>query len=212
MEPDFSLFLLLPFGAFFFGSIPSGMVIARIYGVDIRGVGSGNIGATNVLRCIGKKAGYLTFAFDMLKGLVPLLIASLVFSRTSEVYQFLPYIGLTSVLGHCFSPFLKGKGGKGVATGFAVFLFVFPTGSLIAIAGFMVSFYFTRYVSLSSIAATLVFVLTVFFLTEDVHLQIAGTLAAFIIVYRHRLNIVRLWNGEESRFSSEKLSSEKKAS
>jgi acyl phosphate:glycerol-3-phosphate acyltransferase len=212
MEPDFSLFILFLFGAFFFGSIPSGMVIARIYGVDIRGVGSGNIGATNVLRCIGKKAGYLTFAFDMCKGLVPLLIASLVFSRSSEVSQWLPYIGLASILGHCFSPFLKGRGGKGVATGFAVFFFIFPLGSLIAISIFIMVFYFSRYVSLSSIIAAFVFILTVFIFSQNTHLQIAGTLAAFLIVYRHRLNMIRLWNGEESRFSSEKFSSETKVS
>ncbi len=190
-------------GAFLFGSIPTGLVVARLYGVDIRSVGSGNIGATNVLRCIGKKAGYLTFIIDMLKGLIPLLFVDHVVGACyQDIRLFLPYIGLSAMLGHCFTPFLKGKGGKGVATGFSVFLYLLPIGGIIAISVFAFVFYISRYVSLGSVTSTIVFFISSFFLSSDYVLISALFVASLVLILKHSSNIKRLLKGEESKFGS----------
>lgn len=197
---DSSLLLVSIILSFLFGSIPSGLIIGKIYGIDIRSAGSGNIGATNVLRTIGKKAGYLTFLFDMLKGLVPLIIFDAISSN--ELISYSPFVGLSAMLGHCFSPFLKFKGGKGVATGFAVFLYLLPIGGLISISIFILVFYLSRYVSLGSLISTSVFLFYTFIFTDDVILQASLSVATIILFLKHSANIKRLLKGEENRFKS----------
>jgi acyl phosphate:glycerol-3-phosphate acyltransferase len=195
--------LLFILCAFMIGSIPTGLVVARMYGVDIRSVGSGNIGATNVLRCIGKKAGYATFLIDMLKGVIPLLAVDFIAAAYVDgIERYLPYIGLSAMLGHCFSPFLKGKGGKGVATGFSVFLYLLPAGGVISIIVFAIVFYLSRYVSLGSILAAGTFVVSGFFLNSDPVLMSALFAGCVVLVLKHATNIQRLLNGTESRFGS----------
>lgn len=205
MDSSFIYLVILSIFAFLCGSIPTGLVVAHLYGVDIRSVGSGNIGATNVLRCVGKKAGYTTFLVDMIKGIFPLIVANFVLGKYAiDAVAYLPVVGLSAMLGHCFSPLLKGKGGKGVATGFAVFLYLFPLGALLAIGVFVVVFYVSRYVSLGSVLSSLSLLIASFVLSSDRILQMVIFIAIFVIVIKHIPNIKRLLKGEESRFGSSK--------
>jgi len=199
--------LLIILTAFLFGSIPSGLVVAKIFGVNIREVGSGNIGATNVLRCVGKKAGYLTFLMDMAKGVIPLLLIDflvsegLVFEGGLQLSNLVPLMGLAAILGHCFSPFLKWNGGKGVATSFAVFLYIFPLGALLSFLLFAIVFYSSRYVSLASVVAAIAYPLFCFLFSEGGIVTLVGVIAGSLIIFRHKANIIRLIEGTENKFS-----------
>lgn len=201
------IILLLIHTAFFFGSIPSGLVVAKIFGINIREVGSGNIGATNVLRCVGKKAGYMTFLMDMAKGVVPLLFVDFLFSDGLtyegglQLSNLVPIMGLAAIFGHCFSPFLKWNGGKGVATSFAVFLYIFPLGALLSFLLFAIVFYSFRYVSLASVVAAIAYPLSCFLFSESGIVTLVGVMAGSLIIFRHKANIVRLIEGTENKFS-----------
>jgi glycerol-3-phosphate acyltransferase PlsY len=183
--------------AFIVGSIPFGYVIGKLKGVDVRQHGSGNIGATNVSRVLGKKYGALVLFLDALKGALPVLILKIL--ELPLEYQVLS--GFFAILGHCFSPFLKFKGGKGVATGLGVFLVVSPKITFIAFSIFLLVFFLTRYVSLSSITAALSY--TVIFKLFEKPSDFTSLLifmTAFVIVGKHYQNIIRLLKGEEKRF------------
>jgi glycerol-3-phosphate acyltransferase PlsY len=183
--------------AFIFGSIPFGYVIGKLKGVDVRQHGSGNIGATNVSRVLGKKYGALVLFLDALKGALPVLILKVL--GFSLEYQVLS--GFFAILGHCFSPFLKFKGGKGVATGLGVFLVVSPKITLIAFFIFLLVFFLTRYVSLSSITAALSYpVIFRLFGKPSDFTSLLIFLTAFVVVGKHYQNIIRLLKGEEKRF------------
>lgn len=188
------LFILI---AYLLGSIPFGWLIAKSKGVDIRKTGSGNIGATNVLRTLGKPAGITCFALDVLKGLLP---ASL-FPRLGALDpQFGILFGAAAILGHTFPVFLRFKGGKGVATGAGVLLGVTPLAVLIGLATWIVIFWISGYVSLGSVVATLVVLLAGWILDYGTVTATALTLMAFLSLFRHRENIRRLLNGTEHRF------------
>ena len=159
------LLILIPL-AYLVGSIPFGLIIGLARGVDPRAAGSGNIGATNVARLLGKKFFFLVFFLDMLKGMTPIAIASVVALRIPEaergwqIYLLWLLVGFAAVLGHMFSLFLRFKGGKGVATSAGVMLGLFPyfTGpGLIAIGVFLIVFFIWRYVSLGSILGAAAF-------------------------------------------------------
>lgn len=183
--------------AFIFGSIPFGYVIGKLKGVDVRHHGSGNIGATNVSRVLGKKYGALVLFLDALKGALPVLILKIL--ELPLEYQVLS--GFFAILGHCFSPFLKFKGGKGVATGLGVFLVVSPKITLIAFFIFLLVFFLTRYVSLSSITAALSYpVIFRLFGKPSDFTSLLIFLTAFVVVGKHYQNIIRLLKGEEKRF------------
>ena len=183
--------------AFIFGSIPFGYVIGKLKGVDVRQHGSGNIGATNVSRVLGKKYGALVLFLDALKGALPVLILKIL--ELPLEYQVLS--GFFAILGHCFSPFLKFKGGKGVATGLGVFLVVSPKITLVAFFIFLLVFFLTRYVSLSSITAALSYpVIFRLFGKPSDFTSLLIFLTAFVVVGKHYQNIVRLLKGEEKRF------------
>ncbi|RMD46341.1 MAG: glycerol-3-phosphate 1-O-acyltransferase [Aquificota bacterium] len=178
-------------------SIPFGYVIGKLFGKDITKEGSGNIGATNVTRTIGKKAGILVLILDMLKGFIPVFYSIKLFSPD---YRFVGVVALTAVLGHCFSVFMKFKGGKGVATGIGVLLAVSPKVAFIVILIWLGTFLVSGYVSLASIlAASLSWVIYVF-LEGNIYITFAILIASFIIVMKHSSNIERLLNGTESRF------------
>jgi glycerol-3-phosphate acyltransferase PlsY len=184
------------------GSIPTAYWYAKYFhGIDIRQHGSGNVGATNSLRVLGKKAGIIVLIFDLLKGLLPVLIArSLGFS---EEQTFL--IGIVCILGHIWSVFANFKGGKGIATSLGVILAVSPAGAGISLVVFVAIVYFTKYVSLASMLAGLAFVFYyLFFNFEQTNMSLIAFGLFMLLVFTHRENIKRLVAGTESKISSKK--------
>ena len=189
------------------GSIPFGVLVAKKYGVDIYQVGSGNPGATNVLRQIGKTAGYLVFILDFLKGLVATIWFLLpIFSFSGDIT--LGLWGLpAAVLGHTLPLFAKFRGGKGVATAMGGLLGVMPVCLLIGLVCWVVIFLTTRYVAVASIgfgASLPVYSLVDYWTGDPSSRQIGTVFLAFLvmgwIVWRHRENLVRLKAGTENRF------------
>jgi glycerol-3-phosphate acyltransferase PlsY len=187
---------LLPF--YLLGAFPTGIIIAKSYSVDITLQGSGNVGATNVARVIGKKAGILTLLGDVLKGVVGIVVASWI----AEASWFPAVAGIALVLGHCFSvpPFLKG--GKGVATALGVVLALYPLCAAVAVVSFAVVFAMWKIVSLASISAALVVPISGFLLNVEEPTTVAFATIAMVVVARHEENIRRLIEGRESKFAS----------
>lgn len=187
---------------FLIGSTPTGLVIGKLYGCDLRKSGSGNIGATNALRTLGKKAGLLTFLGDLLKGLVPVLILTNQ-NISPALQQATPFLGLLIIIGHCFSPFLKFNGGKGVATSLGVFLAIVPLQSLLAVAVFAAIVKFSGYVSLGSICS-LTFAAIAVMLTPNHNPEtlVAIICTAALVITRHKANIQRLIAGQELPYKS----------
>ena len=189
--------LLLILVAFFLGSVPFGLLFARLFGEkDPREVGSGNVGATNVARAAGKVAGVLTLILDAAKGYLPVILAW----RWLQDPGYVALVGLFVILGHCYSPFLKGKGGKGVATGLGVYLALSPLAVLFAALVFGLLLWRFRYVSLSSLSAAWVMVPLIYLTERNLMLTVFTVLIAILITWRHRENIKRLIKGEELRF------------
>jgi glycerol-3-phosphate acyltransferase PlsY len=177
-------------------SIPFAYIIAKVNGkVDIRSVGSGNSGATNVFREIGKYAGAITLIADILKGFIPVYFAA--FIDNSSYYSVA--VAATAMTGHMFTIFLKFKGGKGVATGLGVFSALMPLPSLIALAIFGLVFVFSRYVSLGSICAVISLPLISYFLGYTIEFVIFTFVTALLIIYKHRANIKRLIERSENK-------------
>mgnify|MGYP002134759156 CR=1 FL=1 len=204
--------------SFALGSIPTGHLIAKMYGINLREHGSGNTGATNVGRVLGKKAGILTLLIDVAKGFIAALLG-IWFSPCSEFVDLeickemdvssLPAVaGTVALLGHCFSPFLKFKGGKGVATGGGVFLVVAPAAATMSIGVFSIVFRLTKIVSISSIlaAATIPALLigTRMQMNEQLFgiTEVAAIICAAVIILRHHTNIARLIKGTEPKYKS----------
>ena len=188
-------FVVLLVLAYLAGSIPFGLVVGKLfYGVDVRQHGSGNVGTTNVFRVLGKKAGVAVLVCDMLKGYIPAAIAAALFDPWFAIF-----IAAAPVVGHIYSIFLKGRGGKGIATGAAVVLALVPLVFAIILVVWIVLLLTTRYVSVASlVAAFLVPVLTIS-LDEPLPYKIAGVLVAVIVWWAHRGNIQRLLAGQEHR-------------
>jgi len=191
------------------GSIPAGYLAGRIAGIDIRKVGSGNIGATNVTRRLGRRYGYFVFVVDLAKGTLA-VCASVLLGRyvgtemtTTQIYGI---VGATCcVLGHVFPVWLGFKGGKGVAT-FAGALFgLMPLAAAIGVAVWVITFEVTRYVSIASITTAVLLPLTVLALTHARHtngmaLFYFTLCLAAVVIFRHRSNLSRLLRGTEPRF------------
>ena len=198
--PLLSLWLL---GAYLIGGIPFGFLIGKLRGIDVRTVGSKNIGATNVFRTVGKKWGLLAFFCDVMKGLVPTLVAKMLYAETTPVMPIL--VGITCVVGHMLTPYMKFKGGKGVATAFGALIALMPATVGMAFALFAIVFACSHYISLGScVAATSLAVMVwIPFLDHagynDLPLCILVTLIAAFIVWKHRSNIGRLVRGEENK-------------
>lgn len=193
----FALFIVIA-AAYLIGSIPTGLLLGKAYGVDVRKEGSGNIGATNLYRTVGRKVGIITLIGDCLKGLLPVVLVK--FSALPP--EFAAWVGLAAFCGHVFSVFLKFKGGKGVATALGVFLALAPLAVAIAIALFAVLMFFWRYVSLGSIAAAAIMPLAVFLLGESRIVTTVTFIIAMIVILRHHENIKRLLSGSESKFKA----------
>lgn len=182
--------------SFLLGALPVGLIVARAFGLgDVRKIGSGNIGATNVLRTGNKKAAGLTFALDVAKGAAPALLGGYFFGPWGAGIA-----GLAAFLGHCYSPFLGFKGGKGVATGLGALLAWRWDIALAALAVFILIVWRTRYVSLGSITAGVVATLG-FALFGLAELTLFAAAMAAVSAWRHRENIGRLLRGEENKIS-----------
>lgn len=190
--------ILLLVGAYLLGSVPTGLLLGRAMGVDIREAGSGNIGATNVYRTVGKKLGILTLIGDCLKGLIPVLVAK--WLGLPEMW--VAAIGLAAFLGHVYTVFLGFKGGKGVATALGVFLGTSPLSVLIAVVIFAGVLYKWRYVSAASIAAAAFIPLIVRFTAATNEMILMSIAIAGIVIIRHRENISRLVAGTENKFKA----------
>jgi|SRR5579864_316109 len=199
--------LSIPVAAYLLGSIPFGLVLARLFGgTDVRKQGSGNIGATNVARVVGPLAGILTLVLDAAKGAVAVLIAERL-SNDSATWMMIA--AFAALLGHCYSIWLNFKGGKGVATAAGVFLVLSPLAFLGSIILFLLVAIFWRYISLASLSAAAAMPLLIYLLWAPHHAPppviTFGTLAvALLIVYKHDANIQRLLQGEEPKFSLSK--------
>ena len=195
--------LLVVVLAYLCGSIPTGVLIAKNMGIDVRTVGSGNIGATNVARSVGKKAGILTLLGDAAKGLVPVLIVrTLDWGDTT-----LACAAVAAFLGHLYSPFLGFSGGKRIATGLGVFLGLAPQAILLSLLLFIFVFAVSRIVSLASlVAAGATPILLLARSYPHSHVIAGFTIAGFIII-RHQENIRRLLKGQEAKFSTKKFPS-----
>lgn len=212
--------------AFLLGSIPTGLLLARAKGIDIRAAGSGNIGATNVGRILGRRLGLLCLVLDLLKGFAPTLafgLASGLAGRFNpEAREALLYLAVAAaaILGHVFSPWLRFKGGKGVATGLGAMLAVFPVLSIavgVAAVAWALALWRWRYVSLASILAAftippnvaLVFSIRALAAGSPIPAAleaslpvVLGTIAlAGLVVWTHRANIARLRAGNENRLN-----------
>jgi glycerol-3-phosphate acyltransferase PlsY len=199
--------LWIPVAAYLLGSIPFGVLLTKLFGGgDVRNVGSGNIGATNVARAAGPVAGILTLLLDVAKGAASVWLAAR-FSSDSALW--ITIAGLAVLLGHCFPVWLRFRGGKGVATAAGVFGVLCPYALAAALVLFVLVFAFWRYVSLASISAAAAMPLLVYLLWAPGHapplLVTFGTLAAaLLIIYKHDANIQRLVQGEEPKFSFSK--------
>lgn len=182
--------------AYLCGSIPFGVLLAKTQNMDIREHGSGNIGATNVARTMGKKAGFLTLAGDVLKGLLVVFIAIQWFDNT----MITALAGLAAFLGHLYSIFLKFKGGKGVATGLGVLGFAMPLSTLCSAGIFALCLKASGYVSLSSILAAMALPLLGIFFKMPLPYIYLSTIVALFTLQRHHENVVRLTQGTEANF------------
>ncbi len=212
-------------GAYLLGSIPFGLIIAMAYGKDLRTIGSGNIGATNVARALGKKWAYICFVLDVLKGMIPMLItlpllktlsSHGVEKRVQVLVIWWLAVGCAAIIGHIFPIYLKFKGGKGVSTSFGVALGLWPYYSvcaLIAIIVWIAVVLIWRYVSLASIAASVIFLLALILaivikpgweFATLWPLVIAATIIPLMVIIRHRENIKRLLAGTENKIRDTK--------
>lgn len=193
MEEDLTV-LFLTVIAFLIGSIPTGMLVAKYYHVDLKKVGSGNIGATNVLRSIGKGAALFTLIGDIIKGMIPVLIAQqLDVGMYSEGLT-----GICAILGHNHSLFLKFKGGKGVATSIGVLIIFSPQTSIVTIIIWIMAALVSRYSSFGALAAFGLLPLSIWILDSDKKIPVAIVMTILIYI-RHTGNILNLVRGRERK-------------
>jgi len=193
-------FIIFPLIGYLLGSVPTGYLYGKwLRGIDIRKHGSGNVGATNASRVLGKPAFVIVLAFDIVKGALPVLIAR--WAQMDELVQVLA--GLAAIIGHTFTIFLWFRGGKGVATSAGVFLALAPVNTSMALIIFFIVLAFTRYISLSSIVASIALLgsALVQFITKEMGQWtfFAIFLACILVVLRHRSNISRLKAGTEPK-------------
>lgn len=193
--------------AYLLGSIPSAIWYGEAYfGIDIRKYGSGNAGATNTFRVLGKRAGTIVLLIDVLKGWTATRLASLLFYvdvlEPSQLITFKLLLGFVAILGHLYPVFVNFKGGKGVATSLGMILAIQPLSATVCIGIFLVVLLASNYVSLSSIVAALAFPLLLLFGVFGYASPLLigfGFVLFAVVAYTHHKNIARLWNGSESR-------------
>jgi acyl phosphate:glycerol-3-phosphate acyltransferase len=199
-------FILTALIAYLLGSIPTGFLVSKARGVDIRKVGSGNIGATNVFRTLGKPAGVFVLFADALKGWLAVVVAShlicgwLVPEASPQVREWFGICAaVAAVLGHNYTCWLHFKGGKGIATSAGVLTAVVPWSLLTILIVWIIVFVLTRYVSLASICASATLPFAAVFTRESFTMVLILTGMTVLAIYKHKSNIKRLLNGTESR-------------
>lgn len=187
--------------SFFIGAIPTGFILAKKFkGVDIRTEGSGNIGSTNVRRVLGHKLAVATQVIDVLKGLVPVAIAIGIHKSghiDMDYYLYVSLVALASILGHNFTPFLSFKGGKGVNTTLGSFFLLSPLSVVVGVATYFILKYFTKIVSIRSIALGISMPITCLLTGADMTITISAFLSTLLLIVRHKSNIIRIMNGTE---------------
>jgi acyl phosphate:glycerol-3-phosphate acyltransferase len=183
--------------AYLLGSIPFSYVVARLKGVDVRTVGSGNVGATNVMRAAGRSAGFAAFALDFLKGSAATWLALQLSSPTVAAAA-----AVAAIVGHMYPVWLSFKGGKGVATGAGAFLPVIPIAAVAGLVTFGVVAYLTRYASVGSILGASALPVVAFAMGAPVAYTAAAAVAATLIVWKHRGNLSRIRAGTERRLGA----------
>ena len=209
---NYSVLMAVIVCSYLLGSIPFGYILVRTFlGVDVRSIGSGNIGATNVARSGGKKLAIATFLLDAFKGWLPVFVVLHKPGLAAAVGLPLATLGtvaaLAALIGHMYTIWLRFRGGKGVATGLGVFLALAPRAALLVLAIFTIIVIATRYVSLGSLVATAAFPAVVCWLERDSFPPAALLMtaaAALLVIFRHRQNIGRLWSGTENRVGARK--------
>lgn len=184
--------------AYLAGSIPTGVLLARRAGIDVQLAGSGNIGATNVARTAGRSLGILTLVGDLVKGLVPVLVARALRESAAVVGA----VAVAAILGHVFSAFLRLRGGKGVATGLGVLLGLAPLATALPLAVFVVAVAASRIVSLASIGAAVTAPVALWLFGQPAEIIMAGLVISSLIIWRHLENIARLLAGTEPKFGA----------
>lgn len=196
--------ILLPLMGYLLGAIPFGLVISRMAGVDVRTQGSRNIGATNVSRVLGKKLGAVTLVCDCLKGLLPMYFASLLLAQSAHQEALVALTGVMAVVGHMFPIYLRFKGGKGVATGLGVFLFLSPAAIAISLVVFVAAVFFTGFVSAGSLLASGLIPFWLYLLGASRTTIAAAACVAVLIWFKHHENIDRLIHGREKSWKKSK--------
>ncbi|MCX8059243.1 MAG: glycerol-3-phosphate 1-O-acyltransferase PlsY [Spirochaetes bacterium] len=205
---QFTLLFICIIFSYLIGAIPTGYIIGKIKGIDIRKEGSGNIGATNTLRVLGPIFGAIVLFIDISKSFLTLIILKNIYlliniNLVPQNY-FLILCAFFILIGNIFNPFLKFKGGKGVATTVGIFLFLNSFIVLIGLLIFVLTVILTKYVSLGSIISSFAVSLLSIFLFKDIFLIIFTFLVFFIILWRHKENIKRLINGKENKIKFSK--------
>jgi len=182
--------------AYLVGSVPFAFLLARRRGIDLRQVGSGNVGASNVLRASGVRTAVIAMGLDAVKGAVAVLMAQ----RLSGSGSAAPVAaGLASVFGHVYPVWLRFRGGKGVATAAGVFVVLTPLALAWASAAFVLAVWMTRYISVGSVIGALTLAIVAFATDAPAVVEIGGAIAALLILHRHRANIARVFAGTERR-------------
>jgi glycerol-3-phosphate acyltransferase PlsY len=198
------VFIVIAGAAYLLGSIPAGYLVAKAKGIDIRAVGSGNIGATNVFRILGKPAGIVVLVVDGLKGFAACswladFVVQLFAVAPDKIESLKIVAGICAVLGHNYTCWLKFKGGKGIATSAGVYFALAPLAAGIAVGAWIVVFALSRYVSVASIAAAVALPTAVWLTKDSLFLGMVTTVLGLLAIFKHKGNIQRLLNGTEQR-------------
>ncbi|HZI30729.1 MAG TPA: glycerol-3-phosphate 1-O-acyltransferase PlsY [Candidatus Binatia bacterium] len=199
-------YILIVLGAYLLGSIPTGFLVAKAKGIDIRSLGSGNIGATNALRVLGKPAGTFVLLADALKGFAAVWLSAELAGKyhvTADLETLRILAGIGAVLGHNYTCWLKLKGGKGIATTAGVYLALAPWALLVALVVFILAVALTKYVSVGSVTSAAALPITVWVMTpHNLSLGIVTTALGLLAIYKHKSNIQRLMAGTEHRIGN----------
>jgi len=198
------MYILFPVIGYLVGAIPFGLIISKMVGVDVRTQGSRNIGATNVNRVLGKKLGFITLVCDCLKGLLPMYFAALILSESETKELIVALTGVMAVFGHMFSIYLGFRGGKGVATGMGVLLYLSFPAIAISLAVFVATVALTGFVSAGSLLASGLIPLWLYLLGASKTTIGTAAVVAVLIWLKHHENINRLIHGQEKSWKKNK--------
>lgn len=205
-------YVIVAVAAYLLGSIPTGFLMARARGIDIRAVGSGNIGATNAMRVLGKPVGIFVLLVDCAKGFAAVWLGSLLSTMLgvpgTEMETHCVVAGVFAVLGHNYPCWLRFKGGKGIATSAGVYLALAPAALGMGLAAFVLTVVVTRYVSVASIVGAVALPIAVWFTRDNWILRIVTIALGVMAILKHRKNIQRLMAGTENRIGKTSQSTE----